>query len=209
MDIKFSNDDWNEINRSTVYSYTGKNVKSHTSVFIISMIFILLIVALFAYLTVTDKMDNGIIAILFIVLFLLVVAYIVKKLQFDTMKALTQYYVDQNKDCYKIKFTKVSTKMVRVEQRYSLIPLVGEVKTFLDAMEKLKVKEDYMEEAYQEAQNKVLGYYYVKRFKQGIMDWDWFHGGEAKVIYLGKIDNVCIPAVYKSQSTSVLKDNMR
>ena len=209
MDIKFSNDDWNRINKSTVYYYSGKKVKSHTSVFITTMILILLIVALCAYFTVIKKMDNGVIAILYIVLFLLVVGYIVKKLQFDTMKALTQYYVDQNGDCYKIKFTKVSTKVVRVKQHYSLVPLVGEVKTFLDAMEKLKFKEDYMEEVYKEAQNKALGYYYVKRFKQGIIDWDWFHGGEAKVIYLGKIDNVCIPEVYKPQSISVLKDNMR
>lgn len=125
------------------------------------------------------------------------------------MKALTQYYVDQNNDCYKIKFTKVSTKVVKVEQHYSLIPLVGEVKTFLDAMEKLELKENYMEDAYKEAQNKVLGYYYVKRFKQGIKDWDWVHGGEAKVTYLGKIDNVRIPAVYNPQNISVLKDNMR
>ena len=203
MGIQFTNDDWDEINRSTVYSYAGKNVKRHTSVFIIAMILILLIVALFAYLTVTEKLDKGIIAIMYMILFLLVVAYIVKKLQFDAMKALTQYYVDSNKDCYKIQFTKVSTKMVRINRQYSLIPLVGEVKTFIDAMEKLKLKEDYMEEAYQDAQNKALGYYYIKRFKQGILDWDWFHGGEAKVIYLGKIDNVRIPAVFKSQSISV------
>lgn len=137
MDIQFSNDDWNEINRSTVYSYAGKSVKRHTSVFIISMIFILLIVALFAYLTVTEKMDKGKIAIMFIISFLLVVAYIVKKLQFDAMRALTQYYVDSNKDCYKIKFTKVSTRVVRIQKHDSLIPLVGEAKTFLDAMEKL------------------------------------------------------------------------
>ena len=96
--------------------------------------------------------------------------------------------------------------MVRIKKHYSLIPLVGEVKTFLDAMNKLKVKEGYMEEAYQDAQNKALGYYYIKRFKQGIMDWDWFHGGEAKVVYLGKIDDVRIPVAYKPQNISVLKD---
>lgn len=207
MDIQFTGDDWNEITASTVYSYAGKSVKSHKSVFVISMIFILLIVAVSVYLTVTGEMDKGKIAILFFVSFLLVVAYIVKKLQFDAMKALTQYYVDSNNDCYKIKFTKISAKKVRVERHYSLIPLVGEVKTFLDAMEKLKVKEGYMEEAYQDAQNKALGYYYVKRFKQGVKDWDWLNGGEAKVVYLGKIDEVHIPAAYKSQSAPVLKDN--
>lgn len=78
MDIKFSNDDWNKINRSTIYSYTGKKVKGHTSVFITTMILILLIVALCAYLTVTEKIDNGLIAILYIVLFLVFVTYIVK-----------------------------------------------------------------------------------------------------------------------------------
>ena len=39
-----------------------------------------------------------------------------------------------------------------------------------------------------------------------IMDWDWFHGGEAKVVYLGKIDDVRIPVAYKPQNISVLKD---
>ncbi len=195
MDIKFSNDDWNIINRSTVYSYSGKKVKSHTIVFIVTMILITLIITLCVSLVVTGKMDNKKIAILF--LFLLVVVYIVKRLQFDTMKVLTQYYVDENKDCYKIKFTKVSTKVIRIKQYYSLIPLVGEVKTFLEAMKQLKIKENYMEDAYKEAQNKALSYYYVKRFKQGIKDWNWFYGGEAKVTYLGKIDNVHIPKMYK------------
>lgn len=137
MDIQFSNDDWSEINRSTVYSYAGKNVKRHTSVFTASMILILLFVGLFAYLTVTEKMDKDIFAIMFIISFLIVIAYIVKKLQFDATKALTQYYVDSNNDCYKIKFTKVSTRVVRIQKHDSLIPLVGEAKTFLDAMEKL------------------------------------------------------------------------
>lgn len=197
MDIKFSNDDWNIINRSTVYSYSGKKVKSHTIVFIVTMILITLIITLCVSLVVTGKMDNKKIAILFLFLILLVVVYIVKRLQFDTMKVLTQYYVDENKDCYKIKFTKVSTKVIRIKQYYSLIPLVGEVKTFLEAMKQLKIKENYMEDAYKEAQNKALSYYYVKRFKQGIKDWNWFYGGEAKVTYLGKIDNVHIPKMYK------------
>lgn len=197
MDIKFSNDDWNIINRSTVYSYSGKKVKSHTIVFIVTMILITLIITLCVSLVVTGKMDNKKIAILFLFLILFVVVYIVKRLQFDTMKVLTQYYVDENKDCYKIKFTKVSTKVIRIKQYYSLIPLVGEVKTFLEAMKQLKIKENYMEDAYKEAQNKALSYYYVKRFKQGIKDWNWFYGGEAKVTYLGKIDNVHIPKMYK------------
>lgn len=198
MDIKFSNDDWNIINRSTVYSYSGKKVKSHTIVFIVTMILITLIITLCVSLAITDKMDNKKIAILFLFLILLVVVYIEKRLQFDTIKVLTQYYVDENKDCYKIKFTKVSTKVIRIKQYYSLIPLVGEVKTFLEAMKQLKIKENYMEDAYKEAQNKALSYYYVKRFKQGIKDWNWFYSGEAKVTYLGKIDNVHIPKMYKS-----------
>lgn len=198
MDIKFSNDDWNIINRSTVYSYSGKKVKSHTIVFIVTMILITLIITLCVSLAITDKMDNKKIAILFLFLILLVVVYIVKRLQFDTIKVLTQYYVDENKDCYKIKFTKVSTKVIRIKQYYSLIPLVGEVKTFLEAMKQLKIKENYMEDAYKEAQNKALSYYYVKCFKQGIKDWNWFYSGEAKVTYLGKIDNVHIPKMYKS-----------
>lgn len=202
MDMQFSNDDWNEIKSSTVYMYEGKKVKTHTRAFITAAIFILFIAALLVILTVTEKMDKGMIAIMFFAAFLLMVAYIVKILQFDAMKALTQYYVDSDRNCYKVQFTKVSTKKVRINRQYSLIPLVGEVKTLLDAMEKLKEKEGYMEEAYQDAQNKALGYYYVERFKQGFKDWDWLNGGEAKVVYLGKIDDVRIPANFTSKSTS-------
>ncbi len=58
-------------------------------------------------------------------------AYIIKKMQFDTMKMLTQYFKDENGIYYKIKFTKISTKVLRVKREYSLIPLVGEVKTLI------------------------------------------------------------------------------
>ncbi len=44
-----------------------------------------------------------------------------------------------------------------------------------------------LDNAYEDAQNKILGYYYVKRFRNGIKDWDFMHGGEAQVIPLGKM----------------------
>lgn len=202
MDMQFSNEDLNEIRSSTVYTYSGKKVKTHTRVVITATIFILLIVALLVVLTVTEKIDRSMMVMMFFIAFLLMAAYIVKILQFDAMKALTQYYVDSDRNCYKIKYTKVSTKIVRFKRYYSLIPLVGEVKTLIDAIEKLGEKEGYMEEAYQDAQSKALGYYYVTRFKRGLKDWNWLNGGEAKVVYLGKIDDVRIPAKFISKNIS-------
>lgn len=63
-----------------------------------------------------------------------------------------------------------------------MIPLVGEVQTLTNAFRALKEKDGYLEDAYADAQNKILAYYYVKRFKQGYKDWDVMNGDLAKVI---------------------------
>lgn len=68
-----------------------------------------------------------------------------------------------------------------------MIPLVGEVQTLTNAFRALKEKDGYLEDAYADAQNKILAYYYVKRFKQGYKDWDVMNGNLAKVIPLGSL----------------------
>lgn len=210
MEKQLSVEDWNELSRSTVYTYAGKSLKHiFIKALIVSLILILTGVAVLSYLRVADKISQTQMGVILIIIFIIALAYIIKHLQFDVMKALTQYYIDSNNDCYKIKFTKISTKVVRIEYQYSLIPLVGEVKTMIDAVEKLKVKEGYADEAYLDAQNKILGYYYVSRYKQGIRDWDWIHGGDAKVIPLGKADKVRIPAVYMPLNATALPDNAK
>ncbi len=188
--------DMNELAKCKVYSYKGKKAKSPMHVFVVSLLIIMPAVFILAFLMSQEIIGESVLAWCLIGAFSLMVAYIVKTLQFDVMKALTQYFVDSEGSCYKIQFTKVSTRIVRVNRQYSIIPLVGEVKTLIDSVEKLKTKGEYMEEAYNDAQNKVLGFYYVRRFKQGIKDWNWYSGGEAKVIYLGKENEIRIPKAY-------------
>ena len=197
-DNELTETEMNELAKCKVYSYKGKKAKSHMHAFIVSLLIIMPAVFILAFLMLQELIDWSVIPWCMIGAFLLMFAYIFKTLQFDTMKALTQYFVDSEGSCYKIVFTKISTRIVKVNRQYSIVPLVGEVKTLIDSVEKLKTKGEYMEEAYNDAQNKILGFYYVKRFKQGIKDWNWYSGGEAKVVYLGKENEVSIPKVYET-----------
>ena len=185
-----------ELAKCKVYTYNGKKVKSHTHVLILSLIFIFSAILILGFLMFREIIDKGIIALCLIGAFIIMIAYIVKNLQFDAMKALTQYFVDSKGDCYKIQFTKVSAQVIKVKRQYSVVPLISEVLTLIDSLEKLKIKEEYMKEAYADAKDKALGFYYVNRFKQGISDWNWLSGGEAKVILLGKEDEIRIPEDY-------------
>ena len=196
MEAVFTEVELQELSRCKVYSYQGKKVKTHTQVLLFSVLFIIPIAIGFGFIMSMELVDQGILSLCFLGAFIIMVAYIVKVLQIDAMNALTQYFVDAVGDCYKIQFTKVSTKVLKVKRQYSLVPLVGEVNTLIDAIEKLKCKEEYMAEAYEDARDKALGYYYVSRFKQGIKDWNWYSGGEAKVILLGKEEEVRIPKNY-------------
>ena len=185
-----------ELAKCKVYTYNGKKVKSHTHILIVSLIFIFSAILILGFLMFREIIDKGIIALCLIGAFIVMIAYIVKNLQFDAMKALTQYFVDSEGDCYKIQFTKVSAQVIKVKRQYSVVPLISEVLTLIDSLEKLKIKEEYMKEAYADAKDKALGFYYVNRFKQGISDWNWLSGGEAKVILLGKEDEIRIPEDY-------------
>lgn len=170
------------------YPYIGKRNDSPIFIWIVSVIILLFVIAYIIYEISSGKTVNfG-----FIVCFscAIIFGYIIKKMQFDAMKILTQYFRDENGMYYKIQFTKVSTQIVRFQRVYSLMPLVGEVKTLINAYEALKVKDGLLENAYEGAQSKILAYYYVKRFKQGYQDWDVYNGGAAKVIPLGKITHI-------------------
>ena len=150
-----------ELAKCKVYTYNGKKVKSHTHVLILSLIFIFSAILILGFLMFREIIDKGIIALCLIGAFIVMIAYIVKNLQFDAMKALTQYFVDSEGDCYKIQFTKVSAQVIKVKRQYSVVPLISEVLTLIDSLEKLKIKEEYMKEAYADAKDKALGFYYL------------------------------------------------
>lgn len=209
----------NIIDKCECYTYNGKKLAHPFAigifVLIYLVVFVLIYIVIFANLNVIKNVKLQSLSLYILPIMIILFGYIIKKMQFDTMKMLTQYFKDENGIYYKIKFTKVSAKILHVRRYYSLIPLVGEVKTFIDAYKKLIEKEKILDEAFSEAQNKALGYYYVKRYKDGISDWNWIHGGEAKVIPLGnlikksnriykfndngKIKTIKIPAYYSVQ----------
>lgn len=168
------------------YPYTGKkNMKSFV-MGIIALIFVV-ILTVFIVVAAFNGMKMEYIMFAGAGLTILLFAYIIKKFQFDAMKALTQYFRDETGMYYKIQFTKVCAQVIKIKREYSLIPLVGEVQTLINAYKGLKIKDGYLENAYEDAQSKILAYYYVKRFKQGYKDWDVMNGGPAKVIPLGSL----------------------
>ena len=171
------------------YPYKGKkNMKA----FVMSIIVLIILICITVYMVIGAYNDlpfenmmfagSGAILILF--------AYIYKKFQLDAMKILTQYFRDETGMYYKVQFTKVCAQVVKIHREYSLIPLVGEVKTLLNSFRAAKEKDGYMEEAYADAQSKILAYYYVKRYKQGYKDWNAMNGGPAKVIPLGYLKHI-------------------
>lgn len=171
------------------YPYIGKKNKSVIFVWGVSILIILGMVFGIIYITSTGKpFEYTMIVMCICCVFMF--GYIMKKFQFDAMKILTQYFRDENGMYYKIQFTKVCAKRVRFHHCYSLIPLVGEIKTLINAYHAAKVKDGLLEEAYEDAQSKILAYYYVKRYKQGYKDWDVINGGAANVIPLGKISHI-------------------
>ena len=194
-------DEINIINKCKSYCYQGKNISSVNVM--IGAFIILLICVFFSFYFAYNNQDAKIIVVIFIG-FLVMISYIIKKMQFDTMKILTQYFKDENNEYYKIQFTNISTKIVRIQRVYSLIPLVGEVKTFINAYKALEYKDELLESAFEDAQSKLMAYYYVKRFKNGIQDWNIWHGGEAKVIPLGSLEHI-VKEKYKSTCNNKTK----
>ena len=171
------------------YSYKGKkNMKTFAMgivvLVVLTVMTLYIVIGAMNYVPFTNLMfaGAGIVLILF--------AYIIKKFQFDAMKILTQYFRDEPGMYYKIQFTKVCAQIVRFQAEYSLIPLVGEVKTLINAFKALKEKDGYLDAAYEDAQSKLLAYYYVKRYKEGYKDWNAINGGPAKVMPLGYLKHI-------------------
>lgn len=180
----------NKINKCECFPYNGKKNLNNTSVFLISAILILLIILGNLILIYKKIITINTLWMTLLPSLVIIFAYIIKKMQFDTMKTLTQYFKDEDNIYYKIQFTKTASKPNHVFKTQSNIPLVGELKTLIDSYELLKKRQEQLDEEYEEAQDKICGYYYVDRFKKGIIDWNIMTGGEAKVIKLGKLKKI-------------------
>lgn len=153
-EINWSKEEMLIIDACQSYTYQGKKNKSPVLVWIITCVILVCAVGAVVYISANGGDFHAMMGI-GVVAFFIIVAYIIKKLQFDAMKILTQYFRDENGDYFKVQFTKVSTKVIRIQQEYSLIPLVGEVKTLINGYKALKEKEGWLEEAYESAKSKM------------------------------------------------------
>lgn len=187
MYYNFTEDELNKISQSRSYCYNKKAPSAMTTA-IVSVLFMLVyggLAVLFMF-----GGNNTAAAFTIIIGFGIMTAFIVKKMQFDAMKVLTQYFRDEKGQFFKVVFTKISTRKVVIQREYSLIPLVGEVQTLINSYHALCEKNQLLAEAEGEAKNKLMGYYYVNRFKNGISDWNAWSGGQAKVIPLGTLEKI-------------------
>jgi len=187
MDYNFTQDELLKISQSKSYCY-HKKVPSVAVTCVVSILFMLVYVGLATFFMLSG--NNAAVVLTIIIGFAIMTGYIVKKMQFDTMKVLTQYFKDENGQFFKVVFTKISTRRAIIHREYSLMPLVGEVKTLINAYYAVMEKKQLLEQAEGEAKNILMGYYYVNRFKNGISDWNAWRGGEAKVIPLGKLERI-------------------
>lgn len=87
------------------------------------------------------------------------------------MKALKQFFRDENEVFWSVTLTQGASMTSGMTSNRV---------TALDAVV-LIVKQKIVEEELVAVREVRVGYYYVKRAKQGIKDWNWFDGGPAKV----------------------------
>ncbi len=143
-EIVLSYEEADILDRCKCYPYDGEKVTSPVVVWIIASIIMLSLMSGIVYLMAVDRVENA--RLLLFTVMAIVFGYIIKVMQFDAMRALTQYFVDEKGIYYKIRFTKISTKLVRVKRAYSLIPSVGEVKTLINAYKAERYKEELPED---------------------------------------------------------------
>lgn len=120
--------------------------------------------------SVLSENETGI--LLAVIGFVIFFAYIIKHLQFDRMKQLTQYFRDEKGDYYKVVFTQGASVAATAVNHVGRSPgrLSGSVE-----------KQTIVERNLDEAQKISPAFYYVQRYKRGIKDWDPINGGLAKV----------------------------
>lgn len=138
--------------------------------------------------------------------------YIVKRAQFDTMKRFTKIMRDETGCCYKMKFTGGCNIIMQTEVNSpaAVLPVVGAAMQVAAEFKAMEEKDKILNDLALESAEIRTAYYYLKRYKMGLRDWDVMNGGECRITplgyltkigknkyraqYMGKISTVKIPA---------------
>ncbi len=108
--------------------------------------------------------------------------FILKVLQVDQMRELTQYFRDEKGDFFKVVFTRGASMISGYA--FSFDDSNSNLETYFDRM---ATKAQVVSLDKEDAQSRSAAYYYVKRYKAGIRDHNFMYGGLAKVKPLGRL----------------------
>lgn len=171
------------------YCYRGKKVITHSQIFMGFLLVCLIEAILVGVVCLVFGVDTmmSVLTITMIIITFLIIAIPIKVFQIDAMKALTQYFRDENGDFYKVQILGVCSDTSQVS---NINRMRNDIQKTYAAYDAMKQKENDLGNSYQDAQSKVKAYHYMMRYKEGFKDWNAFDGGEAKVRYLGKLVEV-------------------
>lgn len=154
-------EDMVEITKCKSYKYNRDVIQPGLVVLlscVVGYVFFMAVVAIAAM----DAAEQGFAIFLLIVGLIAYLWINISSRQVGTMQRLIQYFRDSDGTFYRVQFLKGASATMGDKQAL--------------------VKKDL-----KKAQDKVWAYYYVKRFKQGIKDYNFMTGGEAKVTVYPKL----------------------
>lgn len=108
----------------------------------------------------------------------IIIGYIVYEGQFKTMRKLTEYFRDENGVYFKVTFMSGASRTVShyADGWINVDEFAQKQYSLLDDLKLAKSKE--------------AAYYFVKRWKQGCVDWQLTKGGTARVVLLWDLKRV-------------------
>ena len=186
MDSEYNFNLVETLNQCKSFCYSGKKVITHTQIFVGFLIACVIEAVLIGVIRLVFNAEimMSVLAGSLTFIAILVIGIPIKIFQIDAMKALTQYFVDENGDFYKVQFLAACSDSSRSSQ---INLMRNDLQKAFAAYDAMKQKESDLGYSYEDAQSKVSAYNYVMRYKAGYKDWNAFDGGEAKVRYLGKL----------------------
>ncbi len=178
---EFANAIISDVDFCKKFSYSKDGIPLMTVCLSCLIVFVITMVA-FTFCSIME-VDNVISGIIVAVGCIILLSTAIGTRQLGTMKRLIQYFRDGQGNYFSVQFLKGAS--------------IGRGNM---------TKQNYVAEDLQKAQDVNWGYYYVKRFKEGFVDYNNFSGGEAKVIHY---KNLALKRKGLRKSTFTYEDNGR
>lgn len=172
----FTIEDWEKWKLCQSYVYCGKEALGEGKTLLWSLVSVFgcgIIGFILGYVTADEYKIYWPILGLVIGMVILFVTVLYNR-QYLVMKALKQYFRDENGVFWSITLTGAASIAAPA-------PIEETISSYRRQMETLERKANLLSAELVAAKSSRNAYMYVKRAKQGIKDWNWFDGGPAKV----------------------------